>query len=118
MHSVLIKLVCRTQLFNLDDQILQRASRQILFGTFEPFQIYANSNLYKRICLCGQLSLLSGSRGEQHSLKINNEASFTFSESVILVSHATLVFHGKNNPSSEDIIWCPMDSRSKETFST
>lgn len=58
MHSVLIRLVCGIQLFNLDDQILQTASRQVVFGTSEPFQIYANSNLYKRICLCGQLSLL------------------------------------------------------------
>lgn len=94
-YTLLIKLVCRILLFNLGEQILQTESRQILFGTFEPFQIDVNSNLYKRICLCGQLSLLSGSRGEQHSLKINIEVSFTFSESVILVGHATLVFHGK-----------------------
>ena len=95
LHSLLIKLACRVLLFNLGEQILQTESRQILFGTFEPFQIDMNSNLYKRICLCGQLSLLSGSRGEQHSLQINIEVSFTFSESVILVGHATLIFLGK-----------------------
>lgn len=94
-YTLLIKLACRILLFNLGEQILQTESRQILFGTFKPFQIDMNSNLYKRICLCGQLSLLSGSRGEQHSLKVNIEVSFTFSESVILVGHATLIFHGK-----------------------
>lgn len=56
-------------------------------------------NLCERMCLCVQLSLLSRSKGEQHSLKIDIEASFKFSESVILVGHAALVFHRKNSPS-------------------
>lgn len=68
--------VDKIQLFNLDDQILQIESKRILFGTLEPVQIYVNSHLYKGICLCVQLSLLSGSKGEQHSLKINIEVFF------------------------------------------
>lgn len=106
------------QLFNLDDQIIQVESRQILFGIFEPFQIYVNSNLYKRICLCVQLSLLSGSKGEQHSLKINIEVSFTFSESVAPVGHGRLIFPGgKKLPLIWKILFCVMASQSKETFS-
>lgn len=119
IHSVLTKFVCKIQLFNLEDQILQIESRQILFGTCEAFQTCMDSNLHERICLCVQLSLPSGSKGEQHSLKINIEASFTFSETIIFASYARLVFRGKNStfwyfPLLENIISCHMDSQSKK----
>lgn len=96
-YTLMIKLVCRIQFFNLDDQLLQIESRQILFSNFEPFQIYVNSNLYKKIFLCVQLSLLARSKGEQYSLETNIEASFTFSGFIIFVGHARLLFPGQNS---------------------
>lgn len=115
-YTLLIKLTCRIQLFNLDDHLLQMESRQILFSNFETFQIYVNSNLYKRVCLWFHFPWLQDPEVSSTVWMQILKLLLHFLDSSFLLVMQGCYFLEKIAPLLENTILWHMDSQNKRHF--